>query len=119
MSRVKQLQGSAAKVRKQPVSDSLVNLLEAVAEETDTYFEITSGGQTRGPFKKKGVDYKGSTRHDNGQAADLKAYVLDVDGTKKYLDFTTTEGNKKWSEIVSLAAAGGATGIGAGTAYMA
>lgn len=114
-SRVSQLQSQVAGIRKQPVSDDLIRLLESVAAETGVNFEITSGGQS--PFGEG--PRTGSTRHDDGNAADLKAYVVE-DGKKRYLNLNNEADRAKWAEIVRLSVAGGATGIGAGdgTDYM-
>jgi hypothetical protein len=112
--RVVQLQSTSAAVRTQPISNDLRNILNAVGKELDVYFEVTSGGQ---PAKGTGAPRVGSTRHDQGMAADTKAYVL-RNGQKHYLDFTNPQDQALWSQIVRLAVAGGATGIGAGTDYM-
>jgi hypothetical protein len=119
-SRVRQLQVGSGKTRDKPIVPELVNLLEAVGNELDVYFEVTSGGQvsSRDP-KLKDVPggWTGSTRHNDGKAADTKAYVL-RDGQKHYLDFTDSSDRQLWSDIVRLSVAGGATGIGAGNGYM-
>lgn len=111
--RVVQRQSQVAAKRRQPISSDLAALLTAVGEELDVYFEVTSGGQS--PFGEG--PRTGSTRHDHGNAADTKAYVL-RDGQKHYLDFTNAADRAVWEDIVRLSVAGGATGIGAGTDYM-
>lgn len=108
-SRVSEIQGQVASIRRKPISDDLRSLLETVAAETGVNFEITSGGQS--PFGEG--PRTGSTRHDDGNAADLKAYVVE-DGKKRYLNLNNESDKAKWSEIVRLSVAGGATGIGAG-----
>jgi len=55
----------------------------------------------------------GSTRHDRGRAADIKLVV-----GAKTLTFTDTKADPKVLTFVTAAAAAGATGIGAGVAYM-
>jgi len=112
--RVIQSQGEVAAIRRQPIDPKLGNLLEAVGNELDVYFDVTSGGQ---PAKSEGGKRTGSTRHDHGNAADLKAFVIE-DGKRRYLDFSKPADQQMWSEIVRLSVAGGATGIGAGSSYM-
>jgi hypothetical protein len=110
--RVFQLQ--QGKIRDQDISPELMALLETVGNELDVYFEVHSGGQSP---KGSGGKRTGSTRHDHGKAADVKAYTLQ-DGQKRYLDFSKSKDRDLWSDIVRLAVAGGATGIGAGSDYM-
>lgn len=115
------IQNTKGAVRSLPLSDKLVNLLQAVGDETGVYFEVFSGGQTheRDPkMKGKPGGYTGSHRHDNGNAADLKLYTLDADGKKHYLDQSDPEDMKVWKDVVRLSTAGGATGIGSGEGYM-
>lgn len=112
--RVIQSQGKVAAIRRQPIAPQLESLLETVGNELDVYFDVTSGGQ---PKKGEGGKRTGSTRHDHGNAADLKAFVIE-NGERRYLDFSKPADQKMWSDIVRLSVAGGATGIGAGSSYM-
>lgn len=98
-------------VRNKPISAELKQVLDAAAQAAgvDT-IKITSGGQdTLG----EGTRRTGSTRHDKGRAADLK---LVVNGTT--LTFTDQSAHPVVLAFVTAAAAAGATGIGAGVAYM-
>lgn len=117
--RVLQAQGETAAIRKGALSPELLGVLSSVGEKLDVYFEVTSGGQKeRSPFTKYGVDYTGSTRHDNGNAADTKAFTLNEDGSRHYLDFSDPTDREKWGQIAQLAVAAGAKGIGAAPDYM-
>ena len=99
------------KIRNQPISDSLRTLLLAAGSETgiDSIF-VTSGGQCA-----KGVCNRrtGSTRHDNGQAADIQLFK----GTSR-LNFTKPSDLPTIKAFITATARLGATGIGAGVSYM-
>jgi hypothetical protein len=110
--RVVQIQGGSAKTRREPIAPKLENLLNSVGDEAGVYFEVVSGGQD----DKTG--YTGSTRHDHGNAADLKAYTVNSDGSKHYLDQSNPNDRQTWEQIVKLSRAAGATGIGAAENYM-
>lgn len=104
--------GTSQKTRNRKISGELEALLSAVAAETGVTFKVTSGGQFA---EGKGPRVKGSSvRHDDGGAADVEAY----DANGNAINFTTPEGRATWAQIVSLARASGATGIGAGVDYM-
>jgi len=106
-------------VRDLGLSTQLVNTLTRVGDKAGVYFEVKSGGQTDvHDAATKEVTWTGSTRHDNGNAADVRAFTLNPDGSRNYLDFNTKEGRAKWSDIVSFAASEGITGVGAGDGYM-
>jgi hypothetical protein len=96
--------------RNLPIQKILRDLLQKAAEAAgiDTV-RVTSGGQPPYP----GTPRLGSTRHDNGWAADLQ---LIRQG--KTLSFDDKSGGPHVETFVSAAAALGATGIGAGVAYM-
>ena len=99
------------KIRDLPISARLKSLLLATAQATGVdRVRVTSGGQCR-----KGTCTKrtGSTRHDDGQAADLQ---LIVGG--RTLKFTAAQDLPVFKRFVTEAARAGATGIGAGIAYM-
>lgn len=116
--RVEQRQKNSGKIRSRDISDDLYNLLSAVGDELDVYFEIGSGGQSSDHDPKtKGKEWTGSHRHDDGGAADTKIYKLE-NGEKRYLDWTDPNDQAVWSDVVRLSKAGGATGFGAGTNYM-
>lgn len=109
MTRVFERQAQLASTRTMPINARLYALLDAAAAATDVDVVVTSGGQGA---KGSGKPRIGSTRHDNGQAADLE---LHRDG--KALSFETGE-RVAFIDFVKACAARGATGIGAGVNYM-
>jgi len=101
---------NAGKIRDKKLTPQLEKLLKDAADAVgiDTV-SVTSGGQDR-----KGTPNArrtGSTRHDDGHAADIQ--LLD-DGD--VLDFDDQRG--RFEAFVVAAAGLGATGLGAGAAYM-
>jgi TP901 family phage tail tape measure protein len=90
----------------------LLNILQRAAEDTGVNVEIISALQN-----KQGEGSRtGSTRHDHDiGAADIK---LKDPKTKDYYDFTTTEGQDKFSNFIKKSISYGATGVGAGVDYM-
>lgn len=113
--------GSGA-VRNRALSPKLAALLDSVGKEVGVYIVVGSGGQSSdhssSTYKKSG-GWTGSHRHDEGNAADVKAYRINPDGSMgPPLDFNNPEDQQVWSNIVKLSVAGGATGIGAGNNYM-
>ena len=98
-------------IRNKPISDELRDVLGAAAQAAGIdVVRITSGGQDE---LGTGTRRTGSTRHDRGRAADLQ---LVVDGTT--LTFTDQTAPPAIITFVTAAANAGATGIGAGVAYM-
>ncbi len=97
------------KIRDAPINSRLRIVLQGVAEDAgvDTV-RITSGGQ---PGSSGGR--VGSTRHDDGNAADLQLIVGD-----RTLTFTDQDADPRVKAFVTAAAARGAIGIGAGVGYM-
>lgn len=108
---VYQRQKEEASIRKLPLSENLVRVLEQAASAAGVDVVVWSGGQ---PSKASGKGPRtGSTRHDDGNAADL--YLM-KDGRK--LADTNKEDLPIMAKFVSAAAQAGATGIGAGHGYM-
>lgn len=108
---VKEEQAQLAGIRKLPLSDALRNVLKQAASAAGVDVVVYSGGQ---PSKSSGQGPRtGSTRHDDGNAADL---WLEKDGRK--LTDETPEDREIMAKFVSAAASAGATGIGAGHDYM-
>ncbi len=107
---VKIIEDTTGKIRDKPIQPTLRELLRLAADKAgiDTV-RITSGGQPAAPDGPR----LGSTRHDNGWAADLQ-----VIRKGKTLSFTDERGELAVEAFVTAAAAHGATGIGAGVAYM-
>jgi hypothetical protein len=100
------------KIRDLPITDALERLLQRAADRAGiAVVRVTSGGQAR---KGSGGKRTGSTRHDDGHAADLQ---LLADG-KNALDFTDADDLPIIEAFVTAAAALGANGIGAGIGYM-
>jgi hypothetical protein len=99
------------KTRDLPIKPALKSLLVRAAEASGVdVVRVTSGGQCR-----KGTCTKrtGSTRHDEGNAADLQLIA-----SRRTLKFTSAPDQKIFERFVTEAARLGATGIGAGLDYM-
>jgi hypothetical protein len=107
-----QIKGPPANAtRNQPISKELERILTQAADATGIdVIDIVSGGQ---PSRDEGGSRTGSTRHDHGRAADCK--LIRGGQTMK---FTDTGGGPEFEAFVTAVAAAGATGIGAGEAYM-
>ena len=97
-------QEQLAGIRKQPINEELRRVLRKAAEEAGVEVVVYSGGQ---PPAGSGGPRTGSTRHDNGNAADL--YL--VQNGRKLRD---PEDRETMAKFVSAATAAGATGIGFG-----
>lgn len=103
------IENTAGKIRNKPIQAKLKAVLIKAAEAAgvDTV-SVTSGGQD---IKGQGTRRTGSTRHDGGAAADLqlirKGQVLNFHADRAVFE-----------AFVTAAAAAGATGMGAGDAYM-
>ena len=101
--------GLAGKIRDKPIGAKLQGVLERAADAAGIdIVRVTSGSQPGTHGRRTG-----STRHDNGRAADLQ---LIVNG--RALEFTDQDGGPVTEAFVTAAAANGATGIGAGVQYM-
>lgn len=100
------------KIRDKPISDNLSDVLNYAGSQSGIdKVEVTSGGQDAiGTRRGKRT---GSTRHDNGNAADLVLWR----GGKK-LDFNNPDDRAIMQTFVRNASKAGATGIGAGNEYM-
>jgi hypothetical protein len=101
--------GLVGKIRDKPIGAKLQGVLERAADAAGIdIVRVTSGSQPGTHGRRTG-----STRHDNGRAADLQ---LIVNG--RALEFTDQDGGPVIEAFVTAAAANGATGIGAGVQYM-
>lgn len=107
---VSELQNRLAGIRKQPLSSRLKGVLDQAASAAGVQAIVYSGGQ---PPIGSGGARTGSTRHDNGNAADL--YLM-KDGRK--LSDTNPDDRAIMAKFVSAAVSAGATGVGAGHGYM-
>lgn len=131
-SRVRQLQMEEASIRKGPLNDRTLKVLEYAAEQTGTYVNVVSGSQpNRSDILAQGAVSdgaesptfyingkavaKGSTRHDIGiGAADF--YLTDATGNK--FDMSNPEHRKKIQEFLYYSGKAGFTGAGADVGYM-
>jgi hypothetical protein len=99
-----------AAVRKLPISERLKGVLQKAADEAGgVTVRVKSGGQPPAGGGRR----TGSTRHDDGNAADLDLYMGD-----RRLVATNREDQAIFKKFVAAASAAGATGIGAGEDYM-
>lgn len=124
------IEDTATKIRRWPISSRLAQILLTAGQMVgvDTV-RVTSGGQMRlstaiAKGATKGSDKVwrlpngkkvriGSTRHDDGNAADLR---LEINGSSQ--SFTTSSGQKLFADFAEKTAALGCTGLGAGVPYM-
>jgi len=98
-------------IRNKPILDELKQVLQTAAQAAGVdAIRINSGGQDA---LGEGTRRTGSTRHDRGRAADLQCVL-----GEKTLTFTDESADPVIISFVTAAAAAGATGIGAGVAYM-
>lgn len=101
---------NAGKIRNKKLTPQLERLLREAADAAGIdKVSVTSGGQD--PVGTPNARRTGSTRHDGGAAADIQL----LDGGE-VLDFD--EQRARFEAFVTAAARLGATGIGAGAAYM-
>lgn len=101
--------GLVGKIRDRPIGQKLREVLLGAANATGIdVIRVTSGSQPGSTGRRTG-----STRHDNGRAADLQ---LVKNGAT--LEFTDRDGGPFVEDFVTAVAARGATGIGAGVHYM-
>jgi hypothetical protein len=102
---------TVGKIRDRPLDAKLDTILTRAGTQAgvDTV-RVTSGGQAR-----KGTPGKrtGSTRHDDGNAADL---MLELGG--RALSFVRSPDLPFFETFVAVATQLGATGVGAGVGYM-
>lgn len=105
------IEATKGKIRDLPIQGKLRTILLAAGKEAGIdIVRVTSGGQAR---LGSGGKRTGSTRHDDGAAADLQ---LEKGG--KVLSFQNPQEQPIIARFVTAAAARGATGIGAGVDYM-
>jgi len=108
--RVEQAQLTSGATRNRPIVPELVAILDAAARAAGVdRVVVGSGGQPAAP----GTPRKGSTRHDNGRAADFKLYQ-----GGKVLTFTDTLAPPAVVRFITECARLGANGIGASVKYM-
>ena len=109
------IQAQAGKIRSLPISDATQAYLMAGATAAGVDVEVVSGGQHAHGIE--GVSRKGSTRHDDGHAGDIKLAVME-DGKKRYLNMNNPDDVPRMQAFVREAVKAGATGVGAALDYM-
>jgi hypothetical protein len=115
---VRQRQRALGATRSRPISKRLNNVLEYAARKAGVDVEVYSGGQPAKGSRGSQGKRVGSTRHDLGNAADVRLYTVDDNGKRKRVNFLTKKGREVYRNFIEAAAAAGATGIGAGQGYM-
>jgi len=105
------IEDTKGKIRDLPIQPKLRDILREAGEEAGVdIVRVTSGGQAR---LGSGGKRTGSTRHDDGNAADLQ---LEKGG--RVLSFADAKQLPTIAKFVTAVASLGATGIGAGVSYM-
>jgi hypothetical protein len=104
-------QSTVAGVRKQGIANDLKQILTKAGQESGLNVRVTSGGQ---PAKGTSTDRVGSTRHDDGHAADIE--LSGADG--RVLSLDNPADVPLIQNFIIEAKNAGATGIGAGNGYM-
>ena len=105
------IEATKGKIRDLPIQGKLRDILLAAGKEVGIdIVRVVSGGQAR---LGSGGKRTGSTRHDDGAAADLQ-----LEKAGKVLSFENSQERPIIARFVTACAAMGATGIGAGVDYM-
>jgi hypothetical protein len=110
------IQEQAGQWRNRPINERLHGILTQAAEQAGVVVHVGSGGQiaTRSPATYRQVGgWTGSVRHNHGNAADVR---LEQNG--RFLSFNNPQDRVVMENFVREAARLGATGQGAGMAYM-
>ena len=105
---VTESQSSVAAIRKKAIKTELKNILKNAAVAAGVNVDVRSGGQD------STTGFTGSTRHNNGNAADVA--LLDASGRRLSLDNPGDVAIIK--TFIKEAKKNGALGIGAGNGYM-
>lgn len=108
---VTESQPTVAGVRKQLIASDLKAILQQAATASGLDVEVYSGGQ---PDVASGGRRTGSTRHDNGHAADVRL----KNGNGRILSLDNPADVPLIQNYIAEAKRAGATGIGAGNGYM-
>lgn len=106
-----------AGIRRLPISPKLYKVLQYAATKNGVDVDIFSGGQ-RGINEPGSGGRTGSTRHDRGNAADLKLAITDAQGNRRILSANNPQDRPIMLNFVKDAASVGASGIGFGEDYM-
>ena len=102
---------NTSKIRNQVVANDLKQILIKAGQAAGVNVDVTSGGQ---PAKGTSTRRTGSTRHDNGHAADVQLTT----STGRVLDINNAQDLPIIQNFIREAKKAGATGIGAGNGYM-
>lgn len=102
---------NTSKIRNQVVANDLKQILVKAGQAAGVNVDVTSGGQ---PAKGTSTRRTGSTRHDNGHAADVQLTT----STGRVLDINNAQDLPIIQNFIREAKKAGATGIGAGNGYM-
>lgn len=109
---VSEIQGVVANIRRLPIAELLRNQIDYAASQAGVRAEVYSGGQSaEGPRE-------GGHRHDDGRAADLRLYVIDENGRKRYLSMDDPADRAVMQTFIRNSVKAGASGIGSGPGYM-
>ena len=103
--------GSASTIRNQAIKPELKSILASAAQKSGLDVEVYSGGQ---PASGSGGRRTGTTRHDNGAAADIRL----KDSSGRTLSLNNPADVPLIQNFLREAKNAGATGIGAGNGYM-
>ena len=101
-------------IRNQPITQELKSILQNAATETGLDVEVYSGGQ---PEKGTSSKRTGSTRHDNGRAADVNLFT-GTGSNRRKLSLSNPSDVPLIQNYLQTAKKYGATGFGAGNGYM-
>ncbi len=108
---VTQSQVGSSKIRNQPIASDLNSILAQAGAAAGVNVNVTSGGQ---PAKGSGGRRTGSTRHDNGHAADVQLSLANG----RVLSLNNPADVPIIQNFIRETKRFGATGIGAGNGYM-
>ena len=108
---VTQSQLTSGATRNQPIANDLLQILQTAGANSGLNVNVTSGGQ---PPRSQGGNRTGTSRHDNGHAADIE--LSGADG--RVLSLNNPADVPLIQNFIIEAKKAGATGIGAGNGYM-
>lgn len=108
---VTQNQLASGKIRNQPIASDLNNILQQAGAAAGVNVIVESGGQ---PALGSGGRRTGSTRHDNGHAADVQLAL----SNGRILSLNNPADVPIIQNFIAQTKRFGATGIGAGNGYM-
>ena len=99
-------------IRNKPIQPKLAKILQSVSAKSGYKIVVYSGGQD--PKGTPNARRTGSTRHDNGYAADIRVF----DGSTR-LSAENSSTFDRLSKFVKLLQSEGIESVGAGPGYMA